>query len=281
MDENKKIVAKKDRKKQLFVLALAGVLGCGGILGASAFFTDKEVTQATATVGNFNMTVTDLSDLDGQYSSWGTDGSQTKVLTTTGKQTADARGAQVDGKNVYANAKDKDNPSTGIINPGDTGIFQYEVENTSEKSMDTAKTVKVTVALKAGSTDTINKAEDASVYTIDGLGTPAIVMGADNKSMTLYYAMADTDVLDGSIEKDSGVTGGQTSMIYAYNADFNRLAKNKFQGLKVTVDTTVYAKQHRNSLDSTLKTNPAATGDTDAFIGTGDWQEIGSFEHVA
>lgn len=271
MDKNKKYVVKKrDGKKQLLVLAMAGVLGCGGILGASAFFTDQGTTTATATVGTFNMKVTDMSDLDGQYSDWAT-GTQVKKLTTEGKQATDF---------TLPEAYDKANPSTGIINPGDTGIYAYKIENTAEKSMDTAKTVKVTVALKAGSDDTISKTDDANVYTIAGLGTPAVVMGADSKSMTLYYAMADTDVLDGSIEKDSGVTDGQTSMIYAYNADFNRLAKNKFQGMKVTIGTTVYAKQHRNSLNSTLNVNPDATGDDNAFTGTGDWSAIDSFEHV-
>lgn len=272
------------KKKPLLVLAMAGVLGCGGILGASAFFTDHETTQATATVGTFNMQVTDMSDLDGQYSSWNADGVQTKVLTAAGKQADDVRGAKVDGKEVYENAKDKDNPSTSIINPGDTGIYQYKIANTAEKSMDTAKIVKVTLTLAAdakmptSATDPtlidakFDKATDADAYTIDGLGTPVAVVSEDGKTMTLSYAQADTEVLSGSKEAD----GAANNVIYAYNADFNRLCGNKYQGLGVKIDTTVYAKQHRNGINSTLTVK-----NDGSIAGTGDWAEIANFETVA
>ena len=287
MNEKKIFVKKGNKKKPLLVLAMAGVLGCGGILGASAFFTDHETTQATATVGTFNMQVTDMSDLDGQYSSWSADGVQTKVLTAAGAQADDVRGAEtvVDADHKkYANAKDFDNPSTGIINPGDTGIYQYKIANIAEKSMDTAKTVKVTLTLAAdakmptSATDPtlidakFDKATDADAYTIDGLGTPVAVVSEDGKTMTLSYAQADTEVLSGSKEAD----GAANNVIYAYNADFNRLCGNKYQGLGVKIDTTVYAKQHRNGINSTLTVK-----NDGSIAGTGDWAEIANFETVA
>lgn len=286
MNENKKVVVKKrNNKKNLLVLAMAGVLGCGSVLGASAFFTDQASSQANAKVGTFNMAVTDMSDLDGNYRDWATLTAQTgeqgyaadaqvgtKVMAENGKKAADfTKGA----------ATDAANPSTGIINPGDTGIYAYKVENTAEKSMDTAKTVKVTVKLADGVTETLDKAKDANAYTIEGLGDPVVLVSDDGKTMDLYYAQADTDILDGSIEKDSGVAEGQSALTYAYNADFNRLCNNKFQGMDVTIKTTVYAKQHRNSLNSTLAVNKAATNEADVFTGTGDWAEIANFKTVA
>lgn len=297
-EENKKVIVrkKKNGKKQLLVLALAGVLGCGGVLGASAFFTDHETTQATAKAGTFNMKVTDMSDLDGQYSDWST-GTQVKVLTAAGAQTDDARGAKVAGKEVYENAKDKDNPSTGIINPGDTGIYQYKIENTAEKSMDTAKVTKITLKLADDKTGKTLTAADANTYALDPteLGdsitgpkviTGSATVGADGKleftagaagnAIQLVYAGADAKILDGSIEKDSGVEAGQSSMIYAYNVDFARDAGNVYQGMQAQIDTTVYAKQHRNGINSTLTVE-----DNGSIAGTGDWAEIASFETVA
>lgn len=291
MNENKKvIVKKKDRKKQLLVLAMAGVLGCGGVLGASAFFTDHETTTASAKAGTFNMAVTDMSDLDGNFRDWAT-------LTAQSGEKGYVADAQVGTKAMAENGKkdatfalpaatDAANPSTGIINPGDTGIYAYKVENTAEKSMDTAKTVKVTLTLaedaKMPTSDTdpalidakFDKTKDASAYTLEGLGEPKVVVSENGKTMTLSYAVADTEILDGTIEKDAATP--QTAVTYAYNADFNRLCGNKYQGLGVKIDTTVYAKQHRNSLASTLSVNEDGT-----FTGTGDWADIAHFETVA
>ena len=156
MNVNKKIVTKKkDKKKQLLVLAMAGVLGCGGVLGASAFFTDQAHTDAKAQIGGLNMTVQDLSDLDGDYSNWavdqaaGTITEQDSVIDTAVKataKTADRFAGNYTGRAVTdaiktsgddSQATDKDAPSTGIINPGDSGLLQFKVSNVDSKSFRT------------------------------------------------------------------------------------------------------------------------------------------------
>lgn len=237
------------RKGVLAVALLCGIGAVGGVVGTGAFFTDKATADSTVNVGTMNMKVADLSDLDGNYA----------TLQKVGYQGADY---------TLPDALDKDNPSTGIINPGDTGIYAYKIENTGEKSFDTAKVTRVTIKLKDASA-TMDAAGDNGSYTIDGLGTAKPVVKGN--TMVLTYAANDSKVLSGSKEND----GDGTSAAYAYNTVFSRGVKNKFQGATITIHTDVYAKQHRNSIDSELK-----IADDGTVNGTGDWTEIGSFEQV-
>lgn len=260
---------KNNKKKRAAVLLIAGLIGAGGIaglVGTSAFFTDQASISKEQNVGTMNMKLTDLSDLDGQYGTFDSATGKTTGVVTDGYQGTDY---------TLPEAKDAANPSTGIINPGDDGIYAYKIENTAEKSFDTAKVTKVTVKIKAtdpaGNAATITKADDAGAYTIPGLGTP-YVKQVDDQTLELTYASNDTEILSGSVEND----GKGTSAAYAYNADFARDLKNKFQDADVKIDTTVYAKQHRNAVDSKLSVN----AETGALEGTGDWAEVGSFETV-
>lgn len=259
MAENKK-KSSGMRKGVLAVALLCGIGAVGGIAGTSAFFTDKAEINKSVNVGTMNMKVTDLSDLDGDYGTHKGDGSTVGAITT-----ADYQGTEFQ----LPTATDAAKPSTGIINPGDDGIFAYKIENTGEKSFDTAKVVTVTVTLKDSSAK-VDAAADKDAYTIEGLGTPYV--SANGNVLTLKYAANDSEILSGSAEND----GKGTSAAYAYNTAFSRAVKNKFQDADIKINTTVYAKQHRNSIDSALSVD-TATGD---LKGTGDWAQIGSFETV-
>ena len=249
------------RKGVLAVALLCGIGAVGGVVGTGAFFTDKAGISKTVNVGTMNMKLTDLSDLDGDYGTHDkTTGATTGAITKAGYQGTTF---------TLPTATDAASPSTGIINPGDDGIYAYSIENTGEKSFDTAKVTTVTVVLKDASA-TVSATDDKDAYTIEGLGTPYI--SASGNVLTLKYASNDSEVLSGSVEAD----GKGTSAVYAYNTAFNRLVKNKFQDANVAITTDVYAKQHRNSIDSALSVD-TATGD---LKGTGDWAQIGSFETV-
>lgn len=238
MNENKKVIVKKrGGKKNAAVLAMAGILGCAGILGASAFFTDQAHTDAKAQVGGLNMTVKDLSDLDGDYSNWdvdqatGTITEQDSVITTAVKAgvAANAKGDRFTGNYTgravaeiaKTDATDKDAPSTGIINPGDSGLLQFKVANVDSKSFRTGVKSTVIVKLaadakepdgaKAATLDKTHKADaeagtvsmaypdgttisetmkykmaDYDAYTIEGMGAPIVKFGysADGKTFT-------------------------------------------------------------------------------------------------
>ena len=245
----------------LTVALLCGIGAVSGIAGTSAFFTDKATVESSANVGTMNMKVTDLSDLDGDYGTHKTDGSTAGAITPPGDQGSDF---------TLPVATDAASPSKGIINPGDDGIYAYKIENTGEKSFDTAKVVTVTVTLK-DSNAKVDATADKDAYTIEGLGTP--VVSATGNVLTLTYAATDSEILSGSVEKDNG---DKTSVAYAYNTAFSRTVKNKFQNADIKINTTVYAKQHRNSIASELN----VADDGSAVIGTGDWTSIGHFETV-
>lgn len=264
MAENKK-KSSGMRKGVLAVALLCGIGAVGGIAGTSAFFTDKSQINSTVNVGTMNMKVTDMSDLDGDYGTHNADGSTTGAIKTAGYQGTDF---------TLPAATDAANPSTGIINPGDDGIYAYKIENTGEKSFDTAKVVCVAVQLTSG--NKLDGTADKDVYTIDGLGAPYVQVthmatgSSQGDRLDLIYVSADTEVLSGSKEAD----GKGTSAVYAYNTMFDRMAKNKFQGAFINIYTTVFAKQHRNSADSALSIDPS----TGELIATGDWKNIESFE---
>lgn len=259
MAENKK-KSSNMRKGVLAVALMCGIGAVGGIAGTSAFFTDKADINKSVNVGTMNMKVTDLSDLDGDYGTHQDDGATVGAITTAGYQGADFN---------KPTATDAAKPSTGIINPGDDGIYAYKIENTGEKSFDTAKVVTVTVTLKDKAA-TVKADEDKDAYTIEGLGTPYV--SANGNVLTLKYAANDSEILSGSVEND----GKGTSAAYAYNTAFSRAVKNKFQDADIKIETTVYAKQHRNSIASDLSVDSK----TGTLQGTGDWTNIGDFETV-
>ena len=258
--DNKKPHYNRTQVGVLVVALLCGIGAVGGIAGTSAFLTDKAEIEKSANVGTMNMTVTDMSDLDGDYGTHKTDGSTAGAITTPGYQ---------GGEFQLPTATDAAKPSTGIINPGDDGIFAYKIENTGEKSFDTAKVVTVTVTLKDSSAK-VDAAADKDAYTIEGLGTPGV--SATGNVLTLTYATTDSEILSGSVEKD----GNGTSAVYAYNTAFSRAVKNKFQNADIKINTAVYAKQHRNFIASNLK----VADDGHTVTGTGDWTNIKTFETV-
>lgn len=225
--------------KKLAVLAVVGVLGVGGVLGgASAFFTDRASTVGKTNAGTFDMTLTNYSDLDGNYRTWATDGTSTSKLTVNGQRTA----------KFTEKAADDSAKSVGIINPGDTGILQFSVKNAKEKSMDVMAQVVVTSTVPFTSAT-------AAEYSIDGLGTPTL--SADK--LTLTYPTEKLGIINGTVETETDGAASNTEIYYAYNVDFARDAKNAFQDANFTVTVNAYAKQHRNTFDS-------------------DWDNIGSFE---
>lgn len=242
-------------KKKVAVLAAVSALVVGSAMSGSAFFTDKEVITKNTKVGTMDMVVRDLSDLDGQYRNWLT---QTGIIGTgsfeevaddnlstyyyvPGYQSDTLQYDDLTGKaNDLFGPYDKDNPSTGIINPGDTGLLAFAIKNTREKSFD--------VALEVIVESSIPLTNGADEYTIDGLGKPA--KSADGKTLT-YLKILDT--FDGSIEKETGGKSNDQEHLYVYHADFARTADEKFMKAEFTVTTNIYAKQHRNSVASSFR----------------------------
>ena len=271
----------KRRRKHLRAkwvpVIVAGVVAVSGVVGMRAFFTDQASITAEAKVGTLKMKVTDLSDLDGNYNSK-TDGTEASLLTKEGLQDSN-----FNMPTATNGAKDK------IINPGDDGIYAYQIENIGEKSFDTATVTKVTVSLpvtSSGNVGTGNSgyggdgatgipvgvesssvlSSDPVAYTIPGLGKPgAKTLLADKKTLMYYYVSTSEKPLSGSLEKD----GDNTSATYAYTTKFSRDAGNEYQGMTVKIETTIYAKQHRNSPESTLTVNSDGT-----IKATGDWEKM-------
>ena len=232
----------KITKKKAVVTAMAGILAVGGIMGASAFFTDQAHTDAKAQVGGLNMTVKDLSDLDGDYSKWdidqvaGTITEQDSVITTAVKAgvAANAKGDRFHGNYTgravteiaKTDATDKDAPSTGIINPGDSGLLQFKVSNVDSKSFRTGVKSTVIVKLAADAkepdgakTATLDKTHiadseagtvsmaypdgttisetmkykmaDYDAYTIEGMGAPIVAFGYSEDGKTFTETIPD------------------------------------------------------------------------------------------
>ena len=148
----------KISKKKAVVTAMAGILAVGGIMGASAFFTDQAHTDAKAHMGGLNMTVEDLTDLDGDYSKWdidqvaGTITEKDSVIDTAVSgitKTDDRLTGNFTGR-VVANAiqtTEGDQTSENILNPGDSGLLQFKVSNVDSKSFRTAMKTSVVVQL--------------------------------------------------------------------------------------------------------------------------------------
>lgn len=248
---------KKVSKKKALAASLTGCLAIGGIMGASAFFTDKAQTSDAVNAGTMNMVFSDYSDLDGNYRNWTSPTASEKVLTATGLQAAKIE------KNA---AYDAAASSLKIINPGDSGLLQFSLKSDREKSFD--------VGIEVVVNSTVPLTDGADEYTVEGLGTP--VKSADKKSLT-YRANLGT--FDGTVEKDGGQAADEEH-IYAYNVDFSRLAGNSFVGANFTINVNAYAKQHRNSLGGDFKADVAdADGHYNTkLIATGDWASIGGYE---
>lgn len=148
----------KISKKKAVVTAMAGIMAVGGIMGASAFFTDQAHTDAKAHMGGLNMTVEDLTDLDGDYSKWdidqvaGTITEKDSVIDTAVSgitKTDDRLTGNFTGR-VVANAiqtAEGDQTSENILNPGDSGLLQFKVSNVDSKSFRTAMKTSVVVQL--------------------------------------------------------------------------------------------------------------------------------------
>lgn len=167
---------------------MAALMACGGIMGASAFFTDQAHLDGKAAMGTLNMEVTDLTDLDGDYSDYAYDqatGSVAEKISkidaaheaVTDKGKTAANSGFVDGVSVGTingaaakTAKDRngkdgivvgeaikktagDQTSENIINPGDSGLLQFKVKNAAEKSFRTAAKISVIVKLADGSVE--------------------------------------------------------------------------------------------------------------------------------
>lgn len=243
------------------VALLCGVPAAHDVIGTGAFFTDKATVEKSVNVGTMKMKVTDNSLLDPDFGTHNADGTTTGAIKTPGYQ-----GTMTDF--VIPTATDAAKPSTGIINPGDDGLYAYTIENTGEKSFDTAKVVKVIITLK-DATAKADAAADKDAYVIEGFDAPYVE--AKDNVLTLTYAATDSKVLNGSVENDGG---DGTSAAFAYNTAFNRNVKNKFQDADIKIVTNVYAKQHRNSVASTLSID-TKTGN---ITGTGDWTDIANFE---
>lgn len=266
MNRNKKI-NKKRKAVAGTAIALAGVLTIGASM---AFLTDNASTDAKAKAGSIDMVATDLTDLDANVRTW------TDSFASTSKLTKN--GLQADDFDVKTLAADTDAPSVDMINPGDTGVLAFKVENKGTKSIDTAAKVTVTATMDAahakavtGKDQTLDAAvaTDAGAYTIEGLGTPVITKGDTDHSVKLvYYTTLDT--LKGSIENSAtdSTDGKDASAIYAYNVDFDRSVGNKLTDAKFTVHTDLYAKQHRN----TFGTFAAVTGGSQGSAATNDYE---------
>ncbi len=202
MNRNRKI-----SKKKAAVTAMAGLLAVGSIMGASAFFTDQAHTDAKAHIGGLNMTVKDLSDLDGDYSKWTLNDNGSITEDPSVIDTAVARVTRSDDRvtgNVTGRVvetaietNEGDQTSENILNPGDSGLLQFTVANVDSKSFRTAMKTSVVVQLADNAKEpdgttpaTLQAAHKAGVEA----GTVTIKYPDDTDiSGNLIYALADYD----------------------------------------------------------------------------------------
>ena len=279
-DEKKK----KEKKKRAAVLLLAGLIGAGalgGLLSTSAFFTDRDAVDKSVNVGTLDMKVDDLTDLDGNYRNWTTRLSSISKLEKNGQQ---------DDKWTLPTTVDKDKnqaDSTGIINPGDTGILAFKVSNIAEKSMDTAAVVTVEVQLPDGAYDDTTRAGDKIIdYNQDGskLGTKSAVEGAtatldvDNAKkavngiaeggkQTDLALLADTTTDQGKADAGAYTIEGLGTPV-VYQGRFQRDARGEYTDKLIDTDKNVITLRYFTTLE-TLK-GSVEKEDSDTTHGAND-----------
>lgn len=229
---------KKFNCRNAAILVMIGISCIVGIPKASAYFTDYAATTGQTKVGAFKVLLTNYSDLDGNHRAWNEDDTSTSALKNNGLQ----------DKRFEGKAADADNPSTGFIDPGDTGILQFSLKNEQEMSMDTAVSVVVT-------SNAAFQSDETPEYYIEGLGTPEL---SKNRKQ-LIYPLAKLNTFNGTMEQEQNGLSAEIEHYYAYNVDFSRTADPSFQNAKFIISVTAFAKQHRHSADS-------------------DWQDIGTFQ---
>lgn len=200
---------KKKMTKKTVVAAL--LVGCLGVAGMSAYFTDQENQAANGKAGNINLTWAD-KDLTAKNSA---------LEDTTWKSGFDA---------------------DGVMNPGDSYDFSYTVSNTGSKSID----VKQQIVLKS-SQEMLGDAKEYKLTITGGNDTTAVVPTIENDNKTLVYDLKDI-ILDGSVETEAG--SKSTTTDYNVRLDFDIDAKNQFMDSTVELDYQAYAKQHRNAPDT-------------------------------
>lgn len=229
---------KKINYRNAAILVIIGISCIVGMPKASAYFTDCAAIAGQTKAGTFKVLLTNYSDLDGNYRTWNEDDTSVSVLENNGLQ----------DKKFEGKAVDADNPSTSIVDPGDTGILQFSLKNEQDMSIDTAVSVVIT-------SNTAFQSDEAPEYYIEGLGTPEL--SKDRKQ--LIYPLAKLDIFNGFMEQEQNGLSAEIEHFYAYNVDFVRTADLSFQDAKFIVSVTAFAKQHRHSADS-------------------DWQDIGTFQ---
>ena len=203
------VAEKKKMTRKTVVAAL--LVGCLGVAGMSAYFTDQEEHSANAKAGNINLT-------------W-----VNKDLTTKNSALEDT---------TWKAGFDAD----GIMNPGDSYDFSYTVANTGSKSID----VKQQIVLKS-SQEMLGSEKEYSLTITGGNDTTTVVPKIENDNKTLVYDLKDI-ILDGSIETETGSVSTTTD--YNVRLDFDLDAKNEFMDSTVELDYQAYAKQHRNAPDA-------------------------------
>ena len=235
------------RKKRHFscLLPLCAVALLGG---AAAFFSAGHRAQERTAAGTADLVLNDLSDLAGNYRAFSEDGGRMRSFS--------------DGLQEEAVEKERAYERSGIINPGDLGLLQWQVKNRGEKSMDLAALVRVESAVPM----TTGREE----YVLTGLGEAERIPDENGKTAALVYCVP-LGILDGSVETEAGSLGREA--VFACGTDFSRDAGNAFSGMGFVVRTRIFAKQHRNTFGS------IGVSDGKVFL-SGDWRGIESFEQV-
>lgn len=294
---SRKNKVRRARAGIIAVALLCGIPAAHDVIGTGAFFTDKASIDANTNVGTMDMQVYNLSDLDGNYGT---------IDAATGKTTGAIEHEGYQGPDFsLTRATDADNPSTGIINPGDSGIYAFKIVNAGEKSFDTCAvtTVEMTYASHeqpgggnasakvirrvgySGGGDPFGSREDEiTIWPWEsGMEPGKYITGLSGKywvdhmhlahlaKSVILFEPVQGPTLSGSLEKD----GETTSAAFAYNAVLSREAPNAEQGAQYKVTTIIYAKQHRNSAESTIDYDENGN-----LTGTGDWAQIAEFETV-
>ena len=274
------------KKKKAAVAALVGVLavaGIGGAVGTGAFFTDRAEVDGTANVGTLDMKLTDLSDLDSNYRTWTTRLASSSKLEKNGQQsdsftlptTADADAGQADSKD--------------IVNPGDTGILAFRVDNIAEKSMDTAAIVTVEVELPKGAYDETKRDGTTKIieYNKDGsaLGTTSAVEGATATLDVENAKLAVDSIPSGGTQKDLALLADTTTdqgkadagaytieglgTPVVYQGRFERDARGEYTDKLIDTDKNVLTLRYYTTLE-TLKGSVENTDGKDDTHGAGD-----------
>lgn len=201
-----------NKKKAVLAGSLAGLMALGGTF---AFFTDRVETDATATAGTVDLSLTESWEDVANFNP-GDKADLNYTIKNDGNKSVDVRERIVVQSSVAMDAADQ---------------AEFEIYRASDVEPDA------------------NGAYQPK-YGAEPITTGADrIVSADNQSITYEIAQYVLNGTGIAAEEEDGVS--ETSHASEYVLVFKGSADNDFQAADVTVDLVAEAKQHRNTGDDT------------------------------